>query len=56
MLHRQHHGGAELAAAWAEHGLHEHMPKLSAVRAACRRTLPAAQIRKHLEWRYSIVA
>jgi 2-polyprenyl-3-methyl-5-hydroxy-6-metoxy-1,4-benzoquinol methylase len=56
MFHPQHHGGAELAAAWAEHGMHEHMPKLRDVRAACRRMLPGARVTRHLEWRYSIVA
>ena len=52
---RQRDGGAELAAAWAEHGMHEHMPKLRQVRAACCRVLPSARVTRHLEWRDSIV-
>ncbi|MDB4953927.1 MAG: SAM-dependent methyltransferase [Myxococcales bacterium] len=56
MFRRPRHGGAELAAAWAEHAMHEHMPKLRDVRAACRRVLPDARVTRHLEWRYSIVS
>ena len=56
MFRSERHGGPELAAAWAAHGRHEQLPRLREVRAACLRVVPQAQIRRHLGWRYSIVA
>jgi SAM-dependent methyltransferase len=45
----------EVRAAWEEHGQHDSYLKLSELRELCEAVLPAAQLRKHLLWRYSIV-
>jgi SAM-dependent methyltransferase len=45
----------ELREAWAEHGQHDSYPTFSAVREICESILPAAKLRKHLLWRYSII-
>ena len=41
--------------AWAEHGQRDAYLTLSEVHGICADTLPGAQVRKHLLWRYSIV-
>lgn len=46
---------AAVRAAWAEHGRHDVYPTLTEVRQVCAETLPGAQVRRHLLWRYSIV-
>jgi SAM-dependent methyltransferase len=43
-----------LRQAWAEHGRHDTYPTLQQIRQVCTATLPGAQVRKHLLWRYSI--
>lgn len=45
----------EVRAAWAEHGRTDVYPALSQVRRACAAILPAARVKRHLLWRYSIV-
>ena len=45
----------EVRAAWEEHGKTDSYPTMQEVRALCAEILPAAQIRQHLLWRYSIV-
>jgi SAM-dependent methyltransferase len=42
-------------AAWAAHGIHDVYQPLSAIRQACGRVIPCAQLRRHLLWRYSLV-
>lgn len=49
------HESAEVRAAWAEHGRTDEYLTLSQVRQACAASLPKAQIKRHLFWRYSIV-
>lgn len=41
--------------AWAEHGRHDSYLTLAQVRKVCADTLPGAEVRKHLLWRYSII-
>jgi 2-polyprenyl-3-methyl-5-hydroxy-6-metoxy-1,4-benzoquinol methylase len=43
-----------LRQAWAEHGRHDTYLTLQQIRQVCAATLPGAQVRKHLLWRYSI--
>lgn len=54
-----HHGrllpSREVRAAWAAHEAHDTYPTMKQVRALCVDTLPDAQVKKHLLWRYSIV-
>ena len=45
----------EVRAAWEAHGKTDSYPTMREVRALCAAILPAAQIRQHLLWRYSIV-
>lgn len=45
----------ELAAAWAAHGEHDHLPSLRAVRSAMRALLPGVSVRRHLGWRYTAI-
>ena len=45
----------EVREAWAEHGKSDVYPTLAQVRQTCASTLPGAQVRRHLLWRYSIV-
>jgi SAM-dependent methyltransferase len=46
---------ADLAAAWAAHGAHDDLLTLREVRAIAERTLCGATVRRHLEWRYTMV-
>jgi SAM-dependent methyltransferase len=41
--------------AWEAHCRTDRFPALAEVRAACRRVLPGATVRRHLIWRYSLV-
>lgn len=41
--------------AWAEHGRHDSYLTLTQVHKVCGEMLPAAEVRKHLLWRYSII-
>jgi hypothetical protein len=54
-----HHGrllpSREVRAAWAAHEAHDTYPTMKEIRALCAETLPGAEVRKHLLWRYSIV-
>jgi SAM-dependent methyltransferase len=45
----------EVRAAWAAHEAHDLYPSMRDVRALCNELLPAAKIKQHLLWRYSIV-
>jgi SAM-dependent methyltransferase len=45
----------QVRAAWAEHGRNDTYPPLARVRQICERTLPGAEVRQHLLWRYSII-
>jgi len=45
----------EVRAAWAAHERHDSYPTMRDIRALCAEILPAAKVRKHLLWRYSIV-
>jgi ubiquinone/menaquinone biosynthesis C-methylase UbiE len=45
----------EMREAWAEHGQSDIYPTLAQVRGICAKELPAAEVRRHLLWRYSIV-
>jgi SAM-dependent methyltransferase len=45
----------EVRAAWEAHGKTDSYPTMQEVRILCAETLPGAQIRQHLLWRYSIV-
>jgi ubiquinone/menaquinone biosynthesis C-methylase UbiE len=45
----------EVRAAWEAHGKTDSYPKMQQLRTLCAATLPGAQIRQHLLWRYSIV-
>ena len=45
----------EVREAWAEHGRHDFYLTMSELRELCEEVLPAAEVRKHLLWRYSIV-
>jgi ubiquinone/menaquinone biosynthesis C-methylase UbiE len=45
----------EIAHAWAEHGKHDTYLTLRQLGRICRATIPGAQVRRHLLWRYSIV-
>ena len=46
----------EARAAWAAHEVHDLYLRMKEVHALCdEKTLPNAQVRKHLLWRYSIV-
>jgi 2-polyprenyl-3-methyl-5-hydroxy-6-metoxy-1,4-benzoquinol methylase len=45
----------EVRAAWAEHGQRDSYLTCSEVREICDDVLPAAKVRKHLLWRYSLV-
>ena len=45
----------EVREAWTEHGKHEVYLTLDEVKAMCREHLPAAQVKRHLFWRYTIV-
>jgi len=45
----------EVREAWEEHGRHDSYLTMSELSELCRAVLPAAQLRKHLLWRYSIV-
>ena len=44
----------EVREAWEEHGRHDSYDHAE-LRELCEEVLPAAQLRKHLLWRYSIV-
>lgn len=44
-----------LREAWRVHGEHDRYPTLREVRRVCAKTLPSAEVRRHLLWRYSIV-
>lgn len=44
----------EVREAWSEHDRHDFYPTLAQVRQACMETLPGAEIKRHLLWRYSI--
>ena len=46
---------ADLAAAWAAHGTHDDLLTFRQVRAIAQATLPGATVRRHLEWRYTLV-
>lgn len=46
---------ADLAAAWAAHGQHDRLLTFREVRAIAQATLPGATVRRHLEWRYTLV-
>ena len=54
-----HHGRLlpprEVRAAWAAHEQHDTYPTMNEVRNICARFLPAAKVRKHLLWRYSMI-
>jgi SAM-dependent methyltransferase len=41
--------------AWVEHGRNDTYPTLARVREIRERTLPGAEVRQHLLWRYSII-
>ena len=41
--------------AWAKHGLNDSYLTLDQVRKVCQDSLPRAEVRKHLFWRYSVV-
>ena len=41
--------------AWAEHGKRDRYSTLQQVRHACRKTVPGAEVRRHLFWRYSLI-
>jgi len=45
----------EVRAAWEAHGKTDSYPRMQELRNLCASTLPGAQIRQHLLWRYSIV-
>ena len=45
----------EVRRAWREHGRSDVYLTLPQVRSACAAELPAARVRRHLLWRYSIV-
>ncbi len=45
----------EVREAWDEHGRHDSYLTLSELRGLCADILPAAKVRKHLLWRYSII-
>lgn len=45
----------QVRAAWAEHGRSDVYPTLEEMRQICARVLPAAGVKKHLLWRYSII-
>lgn len=45
----------EVRAAWAAHEAHDLYPTMHDVHALCDEILPAAKIKQHLLWRYSIV-
>lgn len=45
----------EVRAAWQDHGKTDSYPTVRQVRALCKDLLPAAEIKQHLLWRYSIV-
>lgn len=46
---------AEARAAWEEHARTDTYPTLAQVRRACAAIFPAAQVKRHLLWRYSVV-
>jgi SAM-dependent methyltransferase len=41
--------------AWAEHGQRDVYLTIAQVRTLCRTTLPGAQVKRHLFWRYSLI-
>jgi ubiquinone/menaquinone biosynthesis C-methylase UbiE len=45
----------EIRQAWAEHGRRDVYPSIAEIRSAVQRVLPAAVVRRHLFWRYSLV-
>jgi len=45
----------EVREAWAEHGRNESYLTLAGVREMCRTYLPAAEVKRHLLWRYTVV-
>jgi ubiquinone/menaquinone biosynthesis C-methylase UbiE len=45
----------ETAAAWAAHAEHDHFLKMAAIRAVARKELPGARVRRHWNWRYTLV-
>ncbi|HYO64414.1 MAG TPA: class I SAM-dependent methyltransferase [Pyrinomonadaceae bacterium] len=45
----------EVREAWAEHGKHEVYLTSAEVRRMCRKYLPAARVKRHLLWRYTVV-
>ena len=46
---------AAVREAWAEHGQRDVYLTIPQVRALCKATLPGAQVKRHLFWRYSLV-
>lgn len=40
---------------WTRHGRNETYPTMDQVRTLCDKSLPGAQVKRHLLWRYSIV-
>ena len=49
-------GGPEVKAAWTAHGEHERLPTKQEVRRAVADVLPAAALRFHLRWRWTLHA
>jgi 2-polyprenyl-3-methyl-5-hydroxy-6-metoxy-1,4-benzoquinol methylase len=45
----------QLVAAWEEHGRHDQLQPLRAIRRELRAILPGATVRRHLGWRYTAV-
>jgi SAM-dependent methyltransferase len=45
---------AAVRAAWDAHGIHDHYLTLADIRRNCAPSMPGAQVRRHLLWRYSL--
>jgi ubiquinone/menaquinone biosynthesis C-methylase UbiE len=45
----------QLREAWAAHGKTDIYPPMTEVRQICSRSLPGAEVKRHLLWRYSIL-
>lgn len=46
---------AEVQAAWEEHGKTDSYSTIDEIRTLCAESLPGAEVRRHLLWRYSLV-